>query len=380
MEILPPKEPNRKTSKRVRFDLPDEADKVPLPDIKRKKSPDAILNRKYRLRKPILRKVQLLVMPKRLGSTEQNLVVDNQRQNLLTTTHNLSAAQESSGSEMIQEDIDLNDNFVLDKNENCVVRTDNCKSVKHSNFVLRKSKSVGMRCNGKRQLNGRCQKKRKVVISKKSRLMGNSFTKHTRGRKRKRGDSCKSAPKKRKLSGGKLKVGKNPPIERRKQQSKSKQCKNKSKRNTSKVKRVQKGRRSSKVKTVQKKVKKAADNLRKASKKRLQKSRYSKRMKKAAQKKLSWKKSSAKKRKVNKTKSTLKKNKVVSKRKGRQRRRKIRIIKTERELDVIEPLRVSLLKYLTFEEAYKSKHDCCRKYCWDDWEEIDMEDIIDDYD
>lgn len=387
MEILTQKK-SRKGKKRVRFAIPDE-DVCREPSCKKTRAPvmkiKLTVDKTYYLRKKLVahnihgnesHRNPLKLDRSRAMKNDSNVLVgdasalsqDTGIRQFRLKTQDVSCREES------------NDVVVRDVNQNCAVKSDNRRSPKGSRVVLRKSKSDSSLHDKNYRATCKPTKKKKTVVAKKSCLRGNQSRNNYTSRKRKytkTGKCCKdilNTTKKRKVSSPKLKAKKN-----------SKSLKSKGSM-LKKHKQLSSSRSSSKAKHICDKVKKAAEKIRKAkaAKQKMAQKRLKERLKRAAKKKLAMKRTLAKKRKENKQKSRLTNKKRKNSRKcvkpKRKRRRKIKIIPIERELDIVETLRVSLLKYLTFQVAFKHSYECCRKYCWDKWEEVEMEDIIDDHD
>ena len=377
MEILPStKEKSKKKRKQVRFVLPDNVDESSALVSKAGKQQEVKPVRKLCTKKPILRKFHPYLGQRKVEQTTKKVVTDNSGNIFLNKTFNITEGGSPEPMSLAEEQTE---SAILDRNENCKVRTKNSKVTKRINAPIKKVKSTQVIRNRKKHT--KCvRKKQKGVVSKKFWVKRKETSRYKQSRKRGHGDRGNSKlvlAKKRKISAASLKDKK------RKNKLKTKKRRYNSVKANKGTKRKNTFSKSSvKVRQLKKKIKKAVDKVRKAKASKNKMMRLKKRVNKTNTKKLKLKQSATKKRKQNQKKSAQKSRMIVKGRVMKQvkkRRRKIKIIPIERQEEVIAPLRVALLKYLTIEQAYEMNFDCCRKCCWDDWEEIDMEDIKCDY-
>lgn len=357
MEIVPKKDGERKR-KRVRFTLPDNAvDEEAHTIPKRKRSPIAKNRKKCQIRKRFTRIDHHVEGDGRHG-LEDKLSTDKQG-----TSCCLSGGDEHGKGECLQV-AELPGTAFMNINENSKIRTDRGKPTKiHGDRVsFRKGKSDVSLGNGVKTSRERHGKK--SMISKKSYFKGKDIIKHHPNTKR-CDDYAHSSPKKSKkrkaASMSPKKKVRTPHISRHHTfRSKSS--------NSSNTIQIRARSKSSKLK-------KAVCKAKLVKQRSVQK-RLKEQAKKLAQKKLALKRSMHK-------KSTLKRKKLVHTeidKKVDTSRRNIEIKPIEREMDIVEPMRISLLKYITFDIADRNTYECCRKYCWDDWEQVYIDDIIDDHD
>lgn len=379
MEILPRKVKSKERRKQVRFTLPESVDESVALVQMEKKNQDVKSARKVCTKKTILRKFHPYLEQKKIEPIDEKVVsVDSIYRN--QSLNKTFCVTDAIHNEEMLVSGERHDTIVMDRNENCKVRS-KCSKVTKRYVPIRKSKSDDVLCSKKRKLGLKPAKKRKNVVSKKLWVRKKQNSKYKQGRKRGHGDIGNSKliqAKKRKISIMHKGKKRNKKLVNNKRQHRTNETSKKGRRHKQTL-----SKSSVKVKHLKKKIKKAIEKVRqsKTSKKKMM--RLKKRVKKTTTKKLKLKQSVIKKRKQNKRKNEQKKRKVAKGRIVKQvkkRRRKIKIIPIERQDEVIPPLRVALLKYLTIERAYDYNLDCCRKCCWDDWEEVDMEDIKCDYD
>ncbi|XP_060600438.1 uncharacterized protein LOC132753903 isoform X2 [Ruditapes philippinarum] len=378
MEILPSKDKSNKRKKQVRFALPETVDDSAALVQKEGKAQEVKPTRKVCTKKTKLRKFHPYIAQIKVEPADK--IVTNINENpLLIKSFCVSDEVSAEPISLMDEQTD---GSVLDRNENCTVRSKYSKLTKRLNVPIKKIKSDYVLCSKKRKLNQQT-KKRKSVVSKKLWVKRKESSRCKQSRKRRHVDrgNCKLAQaKKRKMSVAPLK-GKN----------RSKKLANDKRKyltlapNKKGTKNKQTSSKASvKVNQLKKKIKKAVQNVRQAKTSEKKMLRLKKRVKKTTTKKLKLKQSLIKKRKHNERKKKDQKKRKAAKGQivkiVKKRRRKIKIIPIERQDEVIPPLRVALLKYLTIEQAYDDHLDCCRLCCWDDWEEVDIEDIKCDYD